>query len=240
MENKTQTFKRKEIKYLIDQQTKDNFFKVVASHLAQDSFGKATIRNIYYDSPDNRLIRTSIEKPTYKEKLRVRCYNDINSDSKVYIELKKKYDGIVYKRRLAMKENQIDSFLGRETPAQGQIQKEVSYFLNFYKNLGPAMYLSYIRDAYFCKDNSNLRITFDHDIGYRTEDLDLISKPYGTELLSPNTYVMEIKCSDAMPLWLTSALSKNKIYKESFSKYGKAYLNELKTEKRLIGGQKIA
>ncbi|MFA7109426.1 MAG: polyphosphate polymerase domain-containing protein [Sphaerochaetaceae bacterium] len=240
MENKSQTFKRKEMKFLIDKKTKDSFFESISSQLDQDAFGQALISNIYYDDINSRLIRRSLEKPAYKEKLRLRSYNNVNSDSKVFIELKKKYDGIVYKRRLSMKETDAEKFLNREINPKNQIEKETRYFLDFYHDLKPAMYLSYNRLAYFCKSDPNLRITFDSDILYRTENLSLLSKSYGSPLLEKNLFIMEIKCADAMPLWLVEALNKNKIYQSSFSKYGNAYLKNLTKDNISKGSEKIA
>lgn len=233
-----QTFKRKEIKYLITKKQRQVFLTTISSHLEQDKFGHSTISNIYYDDPNARLIRNSIEKPQYKEKLRLRGYNTINSNSTVFIELKKKYKGIVYKRRLSMSLFEAYKFLNQETKATKQIEKEVLYFLDFYKNLTPAMFLSYERDAYYCKEDSTLRITFDSDIRYRTDNINLSNPKQGSSLIDTNTYVMEIKCADAMPLWLVDALSNNNIYQTSFSKYGTAYLNELK--QTLKGIKKIA
>ena len=240
MENKSQTFKRKEMKFLIDKKTKDSFFESISSQLDQDAFGQALISNIYYDDINNRLIRRSLEKPAYKEKLRLRSYNNVSSDSKVFIELKKKYDGIVYKRRLSMKETEAERFLRREINPENQIEKETRYFLDFYKNLKPAMYLSYDRAAYFSKTNPNLRITFDNNILYRTENISLLSKSYGKALLDKNLFIMEIKCADAMPLWLVEELNKHKIYQISFSKYGSAYIKNLTKNNKRKGSEKIA
>ena len=125
-------------------------------------------------------------------------------------------------------------FLNRETEVDGQIEKEIAYFLDFYKTLAPALFLSYERDAYYSTEYSALRITFDSDIIYRTDNLNLTNPKQGIPLIDTNTCVMEIKCADAMPLWLVEALSKTHMYQTSFSKYGTAYLNELKqTQKRV-------
>jgi len=233
-----QTFKRKEVKYLINDEQKQHLLATIAQHLEQDQFGHATISNIYFDDPNSRLIRRSIEKPTYKEKLRVRGYNTITPESQVFIELKKKYKGIVYKRRLNMSVPDSSAFLQRKVTPQGQIEKEVRYFLDFYQTLAPAMFLSYERDAYFCTADPSLRITFDSDIIYRCDHMQLAHPKQGTALLDEQTFIMEIKCADAMPLWLVQALSANKIYTTSFSKYGTAYMRELEKDKK--GRVKIA
>jgi len=130
------------------------------------------------------------------------------------------------------------SFLQRKVEPQGQIEKEVKYFLDFYQTLAPAMFLSYERDAYFCTSDPSLRITFDSDIIYRCDNLHLTEPKQGTALLDDETFIMEIKCADAMPLWLVQALSTDKIYTTSFSKYGTAYVRELEKEQK--GRVKIA
>ena len=162
----------------------------------------------------------------YKEKLRLRSYKRLGKDDKVFVELKKKYKGIVYKRRLSMPERgalqwlQGGSFPGEQT----QISREIEYVRSYYRDLRPAVFLSYERVAWFSKDGGDLRITFDDHILCRRDDLTLESEAYGAELLPPGTVLMEIKTSGAVPLWLTEVLSRERIYKTSFSKYGTAYL----------------
>ena len=212
-------FRRKELKFLIDSQQRACLEQVFAEKMLPDRFPHSSIRNIYYDTPDYRLIRRSLEKPVYKEKLRLRSYKRLGKDDKVFVELKKKYKGIVYKRRLSMPERgalqwlQGGSFPGEQT----QISREIEYVRSYYRDLRPAVFLSYERVAWFSKDGGDLRITFDDHILCRRDDLTLESEAYGTVL-------MEIKTSGAVPLWLTEVLSRERIYKTSFSKYGTAYL----------------
>lgn len=219
-------FKRFELKYLLTLPQLERIQLTMADHMAPDQYGRTTIRNIYYDTPNYRLIRHSLEKPVYKEKLRLRSYKRLGKDDKVFVELKKKYKGIVYKRRLSMPERgarqwlQGGSFPGEQT----QISREIEYVRSYYRDLRPAVFLSYERVAWFSKDGGDLRITFDDHILCRRDDLTLESEAYGTELLPPGTVLMEIKTSGAVPLWLTEVLSRERIYKTSFSKYGTAYL----------------
>lgn len=218
-------FKRVEKKYLVDEETYIKLMDKLKDHIVPDQYGKSTICNIYYDTPDRRLIRTSLEKPVYKEKFRVRSYGTASSGSTVFVELKKKYKGVVYKRRTSMTLEQSDDFISNQVFDEKnlQIQKELNYFLNLYENIGPAMFISYDRLAFCGKIDPELRITFDRNITYREEELSLDHGIWGTQLLNEGERIMEIKIPGAMPLWLSKILNDLKIYPTSFSKYGTAY-----------------
>ena len=218
-------FKRYELKFLITDEQLKRMQEVMREHVESDRFGRSAICNLYYDTPDFLLIRRSLDKPFYKEKLRVRSYGVASSESTVFAELKKKYDGIVYKRRISMTESQSVEFLQGRLPPQSQISRESAYMFAYYKTLAPAVHLSYKREAFYGKEDKNLRITFDSEILYRTYDLSLQKGIYGSPILSDGTYLMEIKTATAIPLWLTAFLSREKIMKTSFSKYGKAYIS---------------
>lgn len=194
----------------------------LSDKVEKDVFYKSTIYNVYYDTDNFELIRKSIEKPIYKEKLRIRSYNKPTLDSSVYVELKKKYDHIVYKRRekIAYKYVLNNSFLeGAET----QIDKEIKYFNDFYDGLTSKMFLSYEREAYYFKDDKQIRITFDTNIKYRTENVNLLPSISDIKLLLNNFVLMELKVSFSIPYNLAKYLSSEKIFKTSFSKYGTAY-----------------
>lgn len=223
----TNVFKRYELKYLLTPTQRDAVLRGIAPYMQLDDYGRTTIRNIYFDTEDYRLIRHSIEKPAYKEKLRVRSYKLVGSDDTVFVELKKKYDGVVYKRRIALAESvALDWLLGRtESPCDTQISREIDYFMSFYGSLRPSMFLSYEREAFYERAGGDFRVTFDDNILCRRTDLSLGCEPSGYSVLPPNRVLMEIKCSGAIPLWMVKILSAEKIYKTSFSKYGKAYID---------------
>ena len=229
-------FKRYELKYKISDFQKREILKAFENKMQLDKYGRTTIRNLYFDTDNFRLIRRSIEKPFYKEKLRVRSYSLSSSDGEVFLELKKKYDSVVYKRRLTLKEKEVmDAFKFKsKLPVLSQIGDEIEYFRSYYKDLKPRVFLSYEREAYFALDKSDFRVTFDENILYRQDNLTLTADPYGTKVLEEGYSLMEIKTSGGIPMWLTEVLSRLKIYKTSFSKYGKAYediLNKQKEEK---------
>lgn len=222
-------FKRVEIKFILNDSQTEAVKRAFTGKMKADEYGKTRICNVYYDTPNFRLIRKSIEQPVYKEKLRVRSYGTPKAGDEVFIELKKKYDGIVYKRReklplLKAEElaNGEEKFLCGENELT-QVEREIKYFSSVYGSLCPAVYLAYVREAFYSLTDPNLRITFDTDILWRDEDVDLTKGVYGTPVLPRGKTLMEIKTDKALPLWLVEVLSDEKIYKTSFSKYGEAY-----------------
>lgn len=222
----TKVFKRLEKKYLISSQQYIALVEALSDRIVPDKFGKSTINNIYFDTPKFRLIRASIEKPTvYKEKLRIRSYGIPTPQSNVFIELKKKYKGIVYKRRVDMTYDEAIRYLymHQAPPEPSQVTKEIDSFMSFYKELRPAVSLFYDRMAYYSKVDPELRLTFDTNIRFRNRELDISRGDYGTVILDESQYILEIKCIDSMPLWLTHELDRLKIYPSSYSKYGTAY-----------------
>lgn len=193
-------------------------------YMRADTYGRSRVNSLYFDTPDHRLIRRSLEKPLYKEKLRVRSYGETTPDSRVFVELKKKYRGVVFKRRVALPHAEAMAFLcDRCSPSNSQIIREIEYFLDHYAPLRPSMLLSYNREAFCGKEDDKFRITFDDTLLWREQDLLLCAPPAGEPLLDVNAVLMEVKCAGAVPLWLASLLSEMRIYKTPFSKYGTAY-----------------
>lgn len=216
------SFKRHEVKYLITINQYINLMNYLSDKVEKDVFYKSTIYNVYYDTDNFELIRKSIEKPIYKEKLRIRSYDKPTLDSSVYVELKKKYDHIVYKRKekIAYKYILNNSFL---ECVETQIDKEIKYFNDFYGGLTPKMFLSYEREAYYFKTDKQIRITFDTNIKYRNENVNLLPSISDIKLLPNNFVLMELKVPFSIPYDLAKYLSSEKIFKTSFSKYGTAY-----------------
>lgn len=228
-----ETFKRYEFKYLISMEQKQAVLEVIKDFMSIDKYGRNLICNIYYDTPSKYLIRESLEHPHYKEKIRVRSYGVADENSKVYIELKKKYDSVVYKRRVSAGRQEAQDFFSEKIPLQknGQVAKELEYARSFYKELAPSVYLSYEREAYYSDKYEELRVTFDENIIWRDYDLNLTVPPSGERIIPEDMSLMEIKIPGTMPLELARVLSENKINKTSFSKYGKAYLEILGRDK---------
>jgi hypothetical protein len=218
-------FKRYELKYMMTKKQQKAVLEAMLPYMRLDDFGHTTIRNIYFDTDNYRLVRRSIEKPIYKEKLRIRSYKQAGEHDKVFVELKKKYDDVVYKRResITLEDAQIWLEEGTLFPTNTQIGKEIDYFFDYYETLAPKVFLSYERDAYYSLDGSDFRVTFDENILAREEELSLADDVWGEKLIDDNMVLMEIKTSGGYPLWMTQVLSQQKIYKISFSKIGTAY-----------------
>ncbi|MGN1270178.1 MAG: polyphosphate polymerase domain-containing protein [Clostridia bacterium] len=217
-------FRRIEKKYIITREQYLILKDILKNKMIEDEHGKSTICNIYFDTDQFELIRHSITKPIYKDKVRLRSYNIPSNDSTVYLEIKRKYTGVVSKRRIEMKLNEFYEYMNNKSSfAEGnQVKKELLYYFEFY-NLKQKMFISYYRRAYYDNENRDFRITFDSNILARNYDLALEKGNYGTNILEKNYYIMEIKTLGAMPIWLVKVLDELKICPSSFSKYGKAY-----------------
>ena len=213
-------FERVEIKYLLTKEQYQNIMKDINNHMVPDKFGRSTIQSLYFDTDTDLLVRTSIDKPLYKEKLRLRSYGIANMEDKVFLEIKKKYNGIVYKRRISLKQSDVEPFINGKLNLDTQIGNELNYFRDYYKTLKPSTLLIYDREAYY---DGELRITFDHNIKYRKFDLTLDKGFYGNLIIEPDQVLMEIKVNGSMPFWLVNMLEENRAFKTSFSKYGLSY-----------------
>jgi len=239
-----EVFTRYENKFMIDNVTYGNIQDDLLQYMKLDEYNKKhefyTISNIYFDTKDNTLIRKSISKPKYKEKLRLRAYGVPELDSEGFLEIKKKYCGLVNKRRTKLKLNEAYEFVRTGIKPEPrnymnrQVINEIEYLLKIYE-LEPKLYLAYDRKAMFSREDSSLRITFDTNIRARREDLRLESGDFGEALLSSGQLLMEIKTEKSIPFWLTELLSRYKIYNTSFSKYGKEYQKSLQCNMKMEG-----
>ena len=218
------TFERYEKKYLLTPERYTVLREELDAHITPDRFFESTVCSIYFDTPDYTLIRRSVEDPVYKEKLRVRSYNVPGADDAVFVELKKKYKGIVYKRRVMMTATEAADYLAGRSPApeECQMTREIDWFLAAYSPI-PKVFIACDRQAYVAMDNPELRITFDSNLRWRDTELDLTAGSHGEPLLDPGTVLMEIKIPGAAPLWLAHMLSKLEVFPSGFSKYGKCY-----------------
>ena len=227
------TFARKEIKFLLNMKQYEGLMEVISQYMQPDKYcigGKEYgIYNIYYDTPDDYLIRESLSKPYYKEKIRLRSYySPAAPDDLVFLEIKKKIGGIVTKRRVSMTLAESEAYLADRTKPEmkkyitEQVFRELDVFLDNYP-VAPKQYISYQREAFFGKDNSDFRLTFDRKLTERRYDLGLNYESYGNFIIGADQRLMEVKVSDAIPDWLVRKLSELGIFKTSFSKYGRAY-----------------
>lgn len=229
------TFKRYEKKYLLSAEQYEAFMADLKELIEPDMYYGSTVCSIYYDSDDFSLIRRSIDAPIYKEKLRLRSYNVPGENDSVFIELKKKYKGIVYKRRVSMRARDAVRYLAGEAapPEDSQMIHEIDWFMRMNKP-SPKAFIACDRLAYRANDNHELRITFDKNLRWRDTELELTAGSHGTALIDEDIRIMEIKIPGTAPMWLAELLSKNGIFPTGFSKYGSCYVNNI-LEKYLNG-----
>ncbi len=219
---------RVEQKYIISNDVYNKLIHKLNNYLIKDDYFKYTICNIYFDTDSYELIKNSLEKPIYKEKIRLRSYGIPTLSDNVFLEVKKKYDGVVNKRRIVLKLNEFYDYLnGNYYKDNSQIMNELDYAFNFYK-LKPKVFLAYDRYAYKGIEDNNFRVTFDYNIRSRSEDLRLEEGDAGYLLNKDKTYIMEVKALGSIPLWFSKLLSELKIYPASFSKYGEVYKKYIK------------
>lgn len=220
--------KRYELKYLLNSEQLQFFMDHIIQYMKVDKYGLTSIASIYFDTPDYRLINKSIEKPKYKEKLRLRGYGIVTSNKPTFLEVKRKCESIVYKRRIALSEKDAFALItSKEAKEKTQISRELEAFMETYKTLEPKYMIIYDRLAYY-QDNSDLRITIDMNPRYRTYDLNLHTSMDGTPLIENGGAILEVKVQHSVPLWLSAILSEGKIYQTSFSKVGTAHKIEMK------------
>ena len=232
-------FRRVEKKYIITKKQYLLLKEAIKDKMVEDEYGKSKICNIYFDTNQYDLISHSITKPIFKDKVRLRSYNLPQKNSTVYLEIKRKYDGVVSKRRteIILEDFYQCHSIQNTKKEKSQIEKELDYYYKFY-NLEPAMFLSYDRVAYYDKDNKDFRLTIDKNIVARNYDLYIEKGNYGTKILNKDTLIMEVKTLGATPIWFVKLLENFKIYPSSFSKYGEAYkmliLNEKFNKSKVI------
>jgi len=220
-------FRRQEIKFILDTAKLQPLYDIVAEKIPRDTYGQYLVQSIYFDTNNWDIIRSSIEKPVYKEKLRLRCYGVPGQDSTIFMELKKKFRGVVSKRRIAFPMQELIEKSAQELVAEDstQIGRELSYYLQNHA-VQERVHISYEREA-FAGENG-LRLTLDTNIRFRTDILDYQNPGEGLEVLPAGLTVMEIKTLGGMPIWLAQTLSEHKIFPHSFSKYGAGYKKYVK------------
>ena len=218
-------FNRVEEKYFLNEDQRNEFFNEIKQYIEKDQYYKSNILNIYFDNNNNELIIRSGDKPIYKDKVRLRSYDIPSLEDYVFLEVKTKFEGITNKRRIKIKLSDFYNYMENGVTNDDQIMKEIDYLFKYY-NLKPSHFVAYNRLSYKGIENNGLRITLDMNLRSRTDNLRLDGGDYGEEYFDDDTYIMEIKTLNSMPLWLTSTLSKLKIYPISFSKVGEIYKKE--------------
>ena len=227
-QNIQRCFQRYEKKYLLNPEQYQKIRAGLAPYMEADEHGRYTICNLYYDTPDFQRIRACLDKRVYKEKRRMRSYGVPADGDSVFVELKKKYKGVVYKRRTVLEAGEaLDYLAGRCSPrAKDQICREIDWFLGRYHPV-PQVFIAYDREALAGLEDRVLRVTFDIDLRWRDTALDLRSGDGGERITSRDQILMEIKIPGSAPVWLSRLLSENSVFPTSFSKYGVCYRENL-------------
>lgn len=219
-------FKRVEEKYLLSKEQYIELFNNINEYIEKDKYYETTICNIYFDNEDDELIYTSMDKPIYKHKVRLRSYGIPRIDDDVFLEIKFKFKNVVGKRRIKIKLKDFKNYLKiKKYSGNDQIMREIDYLFNLYQ-LRPSYFIAYDRKSYREKNNENLRITIDTNLRSRKENLSLELGDEGNLYFNEKKYIMEIKTLGGMPLWLVKSLSNLGIYPVSFSKFGSIYKKE--------------
>jgi hypothetical protein len=228
-------FQRYEKKYLIGQFQYEALMKRIEDKMCPDEYGAYTISNLYFDTDAYDLARSCARKPLYKEKLRLRSYGEAVGEAPVFLELKKKFRGIVYKRRVRLSYNDAVALLSCGIYRQdSQVLREIKYFMSCYPGLEPKVFLAYDRQAFTGKDDRDIRITFDTNIRFRRKNLRLDRGSQGAPILEPGNVLVELKTLGPIPFWLCRALSECEVYPASFSKYGKCYADFLQESSVMV------
>ena len=223
---KNDIFRRVEEKYFLNKEQAYNLFKEINTYIEKDEYYKSNILNIYFDNSNDEILIRSGDKPIYKDKIRLRSYSTPTLEDDVFLEIKSKYNGVTGKRRIRMKLSDFYNYINNNEIKNTQIMNEIDYLFKYY-DLKPSYFVGYDRLSYKGKDNDGLRITLDSNLRSRTNNLNLEQGDYGELFFNDDRLIMEIKTLDSMPLWLTSTLSKLKIYPISFSKVGEIYKKEM-------------
>ena len=226
------TFKRYEIKYLLTDEQRSRLVEFMSDYMVGDEWGPSTVCNVYYDTPTHLLVRRSAEHPDYKEKVRVRSYGRLRQGDPVFVELKKKFDGVVYKRRATMDMDRAAKLLSGHGEPEGQIERELDFTCRRYGGLVPSFYIAYDREAFYAADDHEFRMTFDKKVRTRTHDMVLTATDEADQILDDGLNLLEVKAGGAIPMWLVSFLSAEGIRKVSFSKVGCAWQRELARQLR--------
>lgn len=222
------TFERREVKYLLDSRQVGIIMASVSEHMVPDEHGHSEVRGVYYDTPSMLLARRSIDHPAYKEKLRMRAYGDVTSDGDmVFVEVKKKLDGITYKRRCSLPLSDAIALTNGTREPESQVEREIAMMLVSYPGLSPRVRMSYGRESFYGSDSRDMRVTFDSDVFYSTDVPSMLTDASsdGIRLLPAGTWLMETKSGGALPLWMCSALDDASAHPSGFSKYGRAYMD---------------
>jgi len=223
------TFRRSEIKFVLTDDQRGDLTSLMRDYMSADEYGPSTVCSVYFDTPSFLLARRSMGSPSYKEKIRARSYGVCGDHTPVFVELKKKYDGIVYKRRCTLPPAEAQALLAGARTPQNQVERELDYAICRYEGLAPAAFVAYDREAFYSPLDHDYRMTFDRCVRVRWDHLTLDWDDRGRRILPEGQSILEVKTSKAIPLWLVRYLDDEGIRRTTWSKYGTAYREWLRS-----------
>ena len=195
--------------------------------MTRDEYGLHTINSLYYDTVNYDLISLARRKPNYREKLRIRCYGTDYVNAPYFLEIKKKVNKVIYKRRVDMNFYQVNDFINHGLlPINNSFSDEltlmeVKRILD--NNVFPSVMVIYDRIALFDNLDPNFRVTFDFNMRWRKDRLNFLHDDSGSIIAPEVDVIMEVKILKSYPLWFSQLLSELKIFPQSFSKFGEVY-----------------
>ena len=221
-------FRRKEQKYLITTKQYKQLVQLISPYMRPDKYGidgRYTVTSLYFESDDHKIYFETKNKLKYRQKLRLRIYDNTDINGTAFFEVKQKHKKVVNKRRMLLPLSEAYRYIERQDPcidnydgSNVQVLREIDYFRNLYR-LEPEMIVSYDRHALHCITDPDLRITFDFNLRCRNNDLSLENGPYGAHFIDPDLVVLEVKVNDSVPLWLTRILQQLNCEQRSASKF---------------------
>ncbi len=208
-------FTRREQKYLITRTQYEMLVELMMPYMRYDKFGvngRYTVTSLYFENRSHQIYFETKNKLEFRQKLRLRIYDDTDINGTAFFEIKQKHNRVVNKRRTALPLKEAYRYiyywpdrLESYRPSNLQIMKEIHHFRTFY-GLEPEMVISYDRHAFHCLDDPDLRVTFDFNLRCRSDDLQIEHGPHGAHFIAPDLVILEVKVTHSVPLWLTRFL----------------------------------
>lgn len=227
---------------MITDEQYENIIDKIEEKMVLDEYNEGgqlyTIMNLYYDTENDNLVSTGLKREgKYRYKIRLRSYDA--SYPTAFLEIKKKVDGLVNKRRTLMYIDDVNPFLSEHilVPESDIVKRQVIEEIDVIakrERLYPKVVLCYDRRAFFARnpEDGDLRVTFDTNIRARRYDLDLRKGSYGEKILPDGYVLMEVKVDRAVPLWLARLMSENNVRKRRFSKYGTEFSHYIREKRK--------
>lgn len=249
-----EVFTRREQKYLITKQQYQALIKKLNYRMRPDLNGidgRYTVTSLYFDNEDRDIYYETKNRLRFRQKLRLRVYDDTDINGTAFFEVKQKHNKVVNKRRMILPLQEAYRYLsyspgesreGYET-SNTQVLREIDHFRWLYQ-LEPEMIVSYDRHALHEIDNPDLRITFDFNMRTRNDNFAVEDGPYGDNFVDTDLVILEVKVDDSVPLWLTRILQEVQCDQRGASKFctsleflnGEITVNEALKERMTIGG----